>query len=130
MAARWTVSDGRRAMMASMSNEDEDLEKCRLVARRPGQSTRTDRSFLTVDWNSTDLWNLDLVLADIIADGLNEFRNTSRETGPPGMTDEAWDAVLGDMVDGIMPARETQGHISLDLARPEDSLKRNQGPLR
>ena len=89
-----------------MSDADEGIEKRRLAGRQPGESAWTGRSFLTIEWNSTDLWNLDLVLADIIADGLNEFRQSTRQSGPRGMTEEAWDDVLGEMIDGFKSARE------------------------
>jgi hypothetical protein len=54
-------------MMNAVSEDHEDLEAHQLVARPAGQASWTGRSFLTVEWDSTELWNLDMVLADIIA---------------------------------------------------------------
>jgi len=95
----------------------EDAEERRLVARRAGEASWTGRAFLTVDWNSSDMWNLDMVLADIISDGLDEFRRTTPVL-PPGMSEEEWHAVLGEMIDGFQAVREVRtGGVLDDDAR-------------
>jgi len=93
--------------------DDEREERLSLVARKPGEATWTGRAFLTVEWNSTDVWNLDMVLADIIADGLNEFRRTT-PVGAPGMSASEWDTVLGEMIDGFAAVREVQAGGTLN----------------
>jgi len=114
-----------------MAGNGEDKERRRLLARRPGDATWTGRPFLTIDWNSTDMWDLGGVLSDIISDGLNEFRNTARETHPAGMTDDEWDSVLGQMIDGFQANRERRAGSVLDdesrrrLDRALDLFKRH-----
>jgi hypothetical protein len=88
-------------------SDDERDERRSLVARKQGEASWTGRAFLTVEWNSTDMWNLDIVLAGIIADGLNEFRRTT-PVSAPGMSSDEWDAVPGEMIDGFAAVGEVQ----------------------
>jgi hypothetical protein len=132
-AAAWALVVSRAAEDAVAGDDDEGNERRRLVPRE--DSTWVGRRFLSVEWNSTDMWDLGGVLADIISDGLSEFLHTSRQTGPRGMTDDEWDAVLVEMVDGFRAVREERdGELDDDARlrfhRAVDLLKRHLLDLR